>query len=235
MEGCLRVQGLTMRELIINFHGIGAPHSTVPADERRYWWSLEALTGLLDGVAARPADADPQISLTFDDGNESDASLVMPELLSRGLTARFFVCAGRIGRRNYLDQFMIRDLISSGMVIGSHGMNHVDWCALSDAALHTEIGDARRKLEDLTQQHIKGVAIPFGSYNRRVLNRLKSERLECIFTSDRGIAQRGWRIKPRETMLADMQGLGLLQVLLRTPPAWTRARRGLSRLYKRIR
>ena len=224
-----------MRELIINFHGIGTPHPTVAAEERCYWWKLEAFTLLLDRVAARPADANPKVLLTFDDGNESDATLVLPELLRRGLTASFFVCAGRVGRRNYLDHLMMRDLTASGMVIGSHGMHHVDWCALPEAALDNEIGVARRKLEDVIQQPVRAVAIPFGSYNRRVLKRLKAEPLECIFTSDRGHARLGSRMKPRQTVLADMQDREIWPELLKTPSAWTSARRSLSRLYKQIR
>jgi peptidoglycan/xylan/chitin deacetylase (PgdA/CDA1 family) len=222
-----------MRELVINLHGIGVPHDAVGADEKRYWWSSEALARLLDRVAAVPAAANPRISLTFDDGNASDAVLVLPQLHKRGLAASFFVCAGRIGNPHYLDRSMIRDLLDAGMTVGSHGMDHVDWCSLSAAGLDVEIGDARRKLEDVAQREVTTVGIPFGSYNRRVLGRLKRERLECIYTSDRGMARTTARIKPRETLLAEMQDRDILRDLAEHPP-WVRVRRSLSRLYKRI-
>ena len=111
-----------MRELIINLHGIGEPHAAVDANEKPYWWSVEAFYLLLDQLSEIPANTDPKVSLTFDDGNASDALLVLPQLHKRGLFASFFVCAGRVGKKHYLDRSMIRDLRGAGMGVGSHGM-----------------------------------------------------------------------------------------------------------------
>ena len=61
------------------------------------------------------------VVITFDDGNESDALIALPELVKRNLKAFFFVVGGRIGLPHYLDRVALRDLISAGMEIGSHG------------------------------------------------------------------------------------------------------------------
>jgi peptidoglycan/xylan/chitin deacetylase (PgdA/CDA1 family) len=224
-----------MRELVINLHGIGTPHEFVDAGERPYWWRLEPLRRLLDRIVETVAIGGARIALTFDDGNDSDTRLVLPELHKRGLTAGFFVCTGRIGKPHYLDRAMIAELLDAGMTIGSHGMRHVDWRLTSPAELQAEIGDARRMLEDLAQRPVTTVAIPFGSYDRRVLGRLKREPLTSIYTSDRGTAETGARIKPRETLDADMQGRDVLSELAKLAPPWTLAQRSLARLYKQLR
>jgi peptidoglycan/xylan/chitin deacetylase (PgdA/CDA1 family) len=135
-----------VRELILNFHGLGEPHELVDAPERRYWWDTTSFASLLDQTLDRSADANPRISITFDDGNASDVLYALPELAKRRLVASFFICAGRIGKKHYLDESMIKDLLGAGMAIGSHGMNHLNWRNLSSSALDSEICDARKRL-----------------------------------------------------------------------------------------
>src|SRR5271165_2425896 len=99
------------KELILNFHGLGAPPPHVDSKEIIYWWSKDSFVRLLDQISDRPLNAEPKISLTFDDGNASDVLVALPELASRGLAASFFICAGRIGKKHYLDEAMIKELI----------------------------------------------------------------------------------------------------------------------------
>jgi peptidoglycan/xylan/chitin deacetylase (PgdA/CDA1 family) len=149
------------------FHGIGEPHYGVGPEELPYWISVASFTRLLDQTVELRRNGGPKITMTFDDGNSSDAHLAFPELCRRGLVGSFFVCAGRIGKKHYLDVLMIKDLLQGGMTIGSHGMDHRDWRTLHPLALDVEITDARRKLEDVAQRSVTTVAVPFGSYNRR--------------------------------------------------------------------
>lgn len=135
-----------MRELILNLHGLGEPSAAVDEQEKQYWWSVSSFSWLLDLMADRLPGTSPKISITFDDGNASDALLALPELAKRDVKASFFVCAGRIGTKHYLDKSMIIDLIKSGMQIGSHGMHHRDWCTLGPNELDEEIVGARRRL-----------------------------------------------------------------------------------------
>jgi peptidoglycan/xylan/chitin deacetylase (PgdA/CDA1 family) len=224
-----------MRELILNLHGIGEPHDAVDEKEKEYWSSTAAVNGLLDQITDRQGNSDLKIAITFDDGNASDALVALPALTGRKLTASFFVCAGRVGIRNYLDRFMIKDLVDSGMIIGSHGMAHLNWRTLNDFDLEVEISDARHKLEDIIQRPITTVAIPFGFYDRRVLNRLLRDTWKCIYTTDGGFSCSSERVKPRQTVRAAMYDESLLHRLCIYPPARVRLRRKLSRLYKRLR
>lgn len=222
------------REVILNFHGLGEPHPLVPSDEQKFWWKAPSFTRLLGEIAARPTSLDPGVQITFDDGNASDVLVALPELVKRGFRASFFICAGRIGAAHYVDAPMIKDLLSANMIVGSHGMHHRNWRNLNKVELDIEVGDARKKLQDIVQRPVDVVAIPFGSYDRRVLNRLTREPWQSIYTSDRGVARVDAKIKPRETMLRSMQDRNLRELVL-LAPVHTRAIRTLSQLYKRVR
>src|SRR5262245_45071601 len=110
------------RELILNFHGIGTPHDSIGRDERAYWLPPQKFVSLLDRISTLSGSAVSRARITFDDGNLSDATVAMPELAKRGLTATFFICAGRIGAPHYLGRSALGEMLAAGMGIGTHGM-----------------------------------------------------------------------------------------------------------------
>ena len=137
-------------QLILEFHGIGSPHGGVTdKNEPMYWLSRETFVSLLQAIVVTREGSDLPVAITFDDGNESDALIALPELAKRNLKAIFFVVGGRIGMPHYLDRAALRDLVSAGMEIGSNGMHHCDWRKLDSMTLHVEVHDARRRIEDL--------------------------------------------------------------------------------------
>jgi peptidoglycan/xylan/chitin deacetylase (PgdA/CDA1 family) len=222
-------------ELTLCLHGIGKPHGGVSAQEAFFWVTEKAFTLLLDGVVARQGvDRIPGI-ITFDDGNASDASIALPELTKRGLKAMFFICAGRIGAPHYLDRAAISDLLAAGMEIGTHGKDHRVWRGLDETTLNAELGEARRHIEDVCGVAITKAAIPFGSYDRRLLQRLRRERFECVYTSDRGVARSNAWLKSRDTMDRTWHEAEIKQVLAAKPALAVRLRREAAKLYKRWR
>lgn len=188
------------RELVLNFHGIGTPHPGVSPEESAVWMSRESFVAVLDRISAVRTSARIPIGITFDDGNSSDAAIALPELSKRRLVATFFICAGRLGVSEYLDSQAVRDLLSAGMKIGSHGMHHRNWRNLDETTLAEEVSTARRHLEDVCGKPVNEAAVPFGSYDRRVLTRLRAEEYACVYTSDRGLARSGAWLKPRNTL-----------------------------------
>jgi peptidoglycan/xylan/chitin deacetylase (PgdA/CDA1 family) len=224
---------MRQRELILNFHGIGEPHHDVGPDERPVWISRDAFVTWLDTVCEL-RDAQPiPIHITFDDGNASDLTIALPELLKRNLTATFFLCAGRLQKTNYIDHAAALALLAAGMQIGSHGMHHRDWQTLDEIELAEEIGTARKMLADACDREIVEAAVPFGSYNQRVLKRLRAEGFNRVYTSDHGLAEeRAW-LKPRITLRAN-SGNDLVRFL--GPRARAEAIvRDIYRVYKSLR
>jgi peptidoglycan/xylan/chitin deacetylase (PgdA/CDA1 family) len=216
-------------------HGIGVPHDNVPSRELLFWVSRQAFIALLQSIVATRAIARFPAVITFDDGNASDALIAVPELVKRGLKASFFVCAGRIGASHYLDRLALIDLIAAGMEIGTHGKDHRNWRGLDEFTLDAELGDARRRIEDVCGMAVTKAAIPFGSYDRRLLRRLRSERFECVYTSDRGLARSESWLKPRDTMDSAWREADIKQVLTDKPSLIARLRRDTAMLYKRLR
>ena len=223
------------QELVLNLHGIGTPHDSVSSKELFFWVSRQAFTTLLESIVATRAIAPFPTVITFDDGNASDALIALPELIKRELKASFFVCAGRIGAPHYLDRLALADLIAAGMEIGTHGKDHRNWRGLDETTLDAELGDARRRIEDVCGMAVTKAAIPFGSYDRRLLRRLRRERFECIYTSDRGLAQSEAWLKPRDTMDSTWLEADIKQVLAAKPSLKARLRRDTAMLYKRLR
>jgi peptidoglycan/xylan/chitin deacetylase (PgdA/CDA1 family) len=223
------------QQLILSLHGIGTPHDQVRAQESFFWVTRQAFTTLLESIVATRATADVPVLITFDDGNVSDAVVALPELAKRGLKAAFFICAGRIGAPHYLDRIAVADLLAAGMEIGTHGKDHRDWRGLDEATLDAELGEACRRIEDVCGMAVTKAALPFGSYDRRLLRRLRSERFECVYTSDRGLAQSEAWLKPRDTLDSTWLEADIKRVLTTKPSLKARLRRDTAMIYKRLR
>lgn len=188
---------MTQERLVVNFHGIGEPWEGVPADEVDYWCPRADFEPLLDELVDVRDKGRVSLRVTFDDGNLSDVEDALPALVERGLTATFFVCAGRIGTPNYLDEHHLHQLLGAGMGIGSHGWDHVDLRRVDDATLAKEAGESRTRIAHSAGTTVTEFALPFGSYDRRVLRALGGYRE--VFTSDRGRARSQSRLTPRES------------------------------------
>jgi peptidoglycan/xylan/chitin deacetylase (PgdA/CDA1 family) len=136
---------------------------------------------------------------------------------------------------HYLDKAALRDLVSSGMEIGTHGMYHRDWRKLNDAELHVEIASARRRIEDICGTAVTKAGVSFGSYDRRVLNRLRSEHFEFVYTADGGLAQSDAWLKPRRTICSDILESEMKSVITSYPTLPARLRHCTVVTYKRLR
>ena len=216
------------RSITLTFHGIGDEPPQLDAGEREMWVSREQFLSVVDSAAARG-----DIRITFDDGNASDIEHALPALRQRGMSATFFVVAGRMGQPGFLSEADVRALADAGMAIGSHGMRHVPWRGLDDAALREELVDARRLLEEVVARPVFEAACPFGSYDRRVLRALGRSGYRTVYTSDRGTSRpRDW-VQARNTVRRSDNGslfAELSQAARPSRQAMQRAKRMAKRL-----
>ncbi|KTT68001.1 hypothetical protein NS319_16050 [Sphingomonas sanguinis] len=188
--------------IIINFHGIGEPGRPVPDDEKPYWISEALYESILDRIAE--ARDRRRYRITFDDGNMSDVDIGLPALRRRGLTATFFVLAGMLEERRFLDAASVRTLAREGMGVGTHGLHHPAWPDCDNARLNAELDDSRAILSELIAAPVAEAAIPFGRYDRRVIQALRRRPFRHVYTSDCGLARsRAW-LQPRTSIRCDM-------------------------------
>jgi peptidoglycan/xylan/chitin deacetylase (PgdA/CDA1 family) len=214
----------------ITVHGIGPTLRTLDPGEDGTWVSVEQYERMLDAVMGRD-----DVRITFDDGNASDVEVGLPRLVERGLKAHFFVLAGEFGKPGRVDEEGVRALLAAGMAVGSHGWAHRDWRRISDEQAQEEIADANRVIGGLTGEPVVEVAVPFGSYDRIVLNRLRKAGMHRVYTSDGGRAQAGQWLQARNSIRRDLDARWLDEVLDGRPSARTTARRFAARNVKRLR
>ncbi len=219
--------------LVLNFHGIGATPTDAPGDELPYWCATETFLRILDSIPEVEEKSRIRIALTFDDGKLSDARIATPALDERGLRGTFFPCAGRIGAPGYLDGPALAEMLTAEMEIGTHGWSHVDWRQADDCALTRETKDARDRIAQVIQRPVESVAIPFGSYDRRVLGRLGTYR--TIYTSDGYRTTRLGRIIPRVTYMTNWDVHTLLRAATEPYSVVRRLHNSFVHLIKRLR
>ena len=177
-----------MDELILTFHGIGDPPADIPDAEIPYWISENDFLGFIDQAKAVSQDIGLRLTVSFDDGNLSDILIAAPILKNSNIDGIFFPCSGRIGKVGYLDANDIRSLSAQGFYIGSHGVDHLPWTSLDTAKLIFELRNSKTVLEEILCHTINSAALPFGSYNRKVLATLRNEGYNTIYSSDPGFA-----------------------------------------------
>jgi peptidoglycan/xylan/chitin deacetylase (PgdA/CDA1 family) len=214
----------------LTVHGIGTTSRELDPGEDLTWVGVEQFERVLDAVIGRT-----DVRITFDDGNASDVEIALPRLLDRGLTAEFFVLAGLLGEPGRLDADGVRELVAAGMTVGSHGWAHRDWRRMDAEQSMVEINDAGRVLTELTGRQVSRVAIPFGSYDRHVLDRLRRARVTRAYTSDGGRALPGSWLQPRNSLRHDIDEGWAPRVLDGRPSPALRARRLAARVVKRTR
>ena len=180
------------------FHGIGTPTRELEPGEDVYWVSEDSFARILDEVAGWPS-----VRLSFDDGNQSDVDCALPALRERGLTADFFVVAGRLGQPGSLDDDAVRELRTHGMGIGTHGMWHRSWRGMDERERAEEFVTARARLAGLTGVPVDAAACPRGQYDRRVLSDLRALGYRRVYTSDRRPARAGAWLQPRFSVRRD--------------------------------
>jgi len=70
------------------------------------------------------------IILTFDDGYDDAYHFAFPLLRSHGFSGMFYIITGKIGWQGYMNRSQLREMLASGMQIGSHTVDHVNVGAL---------------------------------------------------------------------------------------------------------
>ncbi|WP_438727179.1 polysaccharide deacetylase family protein [Parasphingorhabdus sp. DH2-15] len=168
---------------IINFHGIGAPVRAFEYGEEPYWISRDFFTDILDMLQRQPRP----FAISFDDGNNSDYAIAVPELQQRRLKADFFVLAGKLNQPGYLTSDQVRIIDNDDLfTIGSHGLHHQPWPDLDKDEMQREITASRAILSDLCNRPIVDAGLPFGRYNRNVMRSLQNAGYKRIYSSDGG-------------------------------------------------
>ena len=222
-----RRRGLLPRRIVLTFHGLGEPGPDIDAAERPYWLDPASFAATL----AR-ANGMQGVEITFDDGYRSDVEIALPMLAAAGLTATFFVLAGRLGQPGALGGRDLATLARHGMSIGSHGQDHVDWTRAPAAAMRRELYDARARIEDAAGIAVRTLSVPFGAFDSRILALAAEAGYAAVHTSSGGLAGAGDWLVPRNTIRRGIDPGRLLDRLAAWPARLDSALRNPLRAWK---
>ena len=212
------------------FHGIGTPARDLEPREQSYWVGRDAFLEILDALVGHP-----EVRISFDDGNASDLEIALPALVQRGLTATFFVLAGRLEARGSLTTEHVRELGRAGMAIGTHGMEHRSWRRMTPGESRVELVEAREVLAEVAHRVVTDAALPLGLYDRRLLADLRRHGYQRVFTSDRDKAGEGSWLQPRYSIVSTDTASSVLSVVQDRRGIAQRTERRLARTVKRLR
>ncbi len=242
----VRAEGETIHSLrdvagppvpVLVFHSITAPagknlwaYYLSPAKFDRFIRAIK-LAGYRSVFAEEwlAAKARPRsVVLTFDDAYDDFYTEAFPVLQRHGLDATVFVVVDRIGQTNLWDQSgggprrsllalsQIRELQRQGVQFGSHTLTHPMLTRLSDRELDRELGDSRRKLEDLLGVEVRSIAYPWGGVDGRVRAAAARAGYQVGMTTEDGMNRFEDPLALKRTNVCEIDNLGWLALKLAT-------------------
>ncbi len=117
----------------------------------------------------RESATSSEVVLTFDDGFESDYSHVFANHTSQsGIRFVSFIPVEHVGRPGRMTWAMIDELSRHGIVIGSHGLAHIDLTSAPRAVIDRELRVSKSILEDRLGRAVDLFAFPYGKFSRPI-------------------------------------------------------------------
>jgi len=162
---------------------------------------------------------DEYVSLTFDDGWESDYTIAFPVLKKYNINATFFITTGWIDQKGFLKASWIKEMSDSGMEIGSHTVTHPYLTELSKKKVYDEFRTSKNVLEDMLGREITGVSIPGGAYNRKIIEIAQEVGYKYVATSSPGVNKKKGGIVARFS-IHNLTSLNDINKLLNRSPIY---------------
>ena len=186
------------RVLVINYHRIDTGAATETSQlEQLYTVRRDSLVTQLELLAKKQIPLIPlsslvsntvrddfSVSITVDDGNESDYSVVLPLVRKYNIPVTFFLSLTGKNVSHLIREQIIELSGNENIVIGSHSVNHKDMTRLSRKEQEYELQYSKQFLESLTGKPVNFFALPYGMYNRQVLRLSIEAGYKAIMTSN---------------------------------------------------
>ena len=126
-----------------------------------YGYQSISVSKLIQAITVGADLPEKPIIFTFDDGNENVYSNAFPLMKKFGFTGTVYIIANRIDVEGFFTKEQIKDLLSAGWEVGSHGMKHID-LVIDPGALRDEIGNSKKIIEDMLDLKLTSFAYPYG-------------------------------------------------------------------------
>lgn len=203
-------------------------HEIAPTDPG-YVYSLHVdhLVEHLSITQARPQGiVRPRI--TFDDGHISQYEYALPALQQKGISGTFFITAGWVDRKRAVMTWrQLRELVSLGHEIQSHGWSHALLSHCNQRDLKEELLRSRHSLEDRLGTRVDGISMPGGRWSKKVLAACAEEEYRTVYISDPYFKMQqvsGVMVAGRAMVRSGMRAPQLLSLLRSERTVWSKER-----------
>ncbi|CAN5255239.1 hypothetical protein BH11BAC5_BH11BAC5_20250 [soil metagenome] len=127
-----------------------------------------------------PMPAKP-VMLTFDDTDEEQYSIAVPEMNKYGFKGVYFIMSISINRPRYMSKEQIKSLSDSGHAIESHTWDHHMVTKYTPDDWNIQLSKPEKTLTDITGKAPKYFAYPFGLWNQAAIPELKNHGYKMAF------------------------------------------------------
>ena len=172
-------------------------------------WHLQVLRECFGAPGAGSS-----LPVSFDDGHASHYRYALPLLEEFSQKAIFFALAGYMGGRpQSMTWPQLRELVSLGHQVQSHGWSHIPLTHCDDETLRAELTKSKATLEDKLAHPVDSISIPFGRWNRKVLDACACAGYTHVYISNpfltstarRGVVLHGRLMVQRNFDAADLR------------------------------
>lgn len=139
------------------------------------------VSALFSGLYLQAKPSKPKVTLSFDDGNESDRTKAAPYLKQLNLPATTYIIRELVGTSGYLSKMQLDELRDDyGWLVSSHSKDPIR--DISQVQRQTELEAVKRWMNSrgYAWQHY---AYPQGRYNRVAMSQLKALGYETARTT----------------------------------------------------
>jgi peptidoglycan/xylan/chitin deacetylase (PgdA/CDA1 family) len=127
-----------------------------------------------------PMPAKP-VMLTYDDTDEEQYSIAVPEMNKYGFKGVYFIMTISINRPRYMSKEQIKSLSDSGHAIESHTWDHHMVTKYTPTDWDMQLSKPEKTLNDITGKKPTYFAYPFGLWNQAAIPELKSHGYKMAF------------------------------------------------------
>lgn len=143
---------------------------------------------------SNPSTYRKTVAITFDDGFRNNYSYAFPLLKKYGFKATIFL-SPEIEEIETLTPEEIQEMYKSDLIeFGAHTLHHINLTTVDDQTAQQEIAGSIEKVEQLTGQPCRTFAYPFGRYEPKHVEMLKTAGIEKAVTVKK-------RIRPLNNLL----------------------------------
>lgn len=207
--GCLLVAGLLVTGFVVSrrafyvapilmYHHVAVaatPEPNTVSPERFAWhmaylkkhnFRVVPLDHLVEMIRNRQAVPVNTVAITFDDGSEDNYTDAYPILRGQQFPATFFVSSDLVNTPGYVSTAQMKEMIDSGIEIGSHTRRHSYLPDLSIDQQRDEIFESKRRLEEILGVEVAYFAYPSGGFSDGIKQMVKDAGYKGACTTNRG-------------------------------------------------